>query len=118
MKGSYMKKKIILLALTLSTTTAFSAPLELKCNTKLGRISINVQNLVGSGCNEGIIYAKNNTLRYKIDLCNGNTARGVMEVQDINNNWIEIDQLYTKTNCYTFRRISSADTCRRNGHGC
>ncbi len=109
-----MKKMIISTVLLLSSLSLYAAPLILKCNTSNGQIRVNIQSLVGDGCNfDRFRYGEDK--RYSIELCDGVDATGVVEVLDIDGNWIVAEELSTEVNCRTWRNISTNYSCPRRG---
>ncbi len=109
-----MKKMIIKAILLLSSLSLYAAPLNLKCGTKNGQIQINIQSLVGQGCNFDR-FMQGEGKRYSIELCKGVNATGVVEVLDIYGSWIITEELSTDVNCWTWRNISTDYSCPRRG---
>jgi hypothetical protein len=110
-----MKKLVIGLMLMVSIQVVNAADLQLKCNSEMGRFVINIQKLVGSGCQVGDVEFNPRT-RYHIELCNGVDAKGVLEVLDITNTWVEVEMFSTAKNCYLWRPISTSNSCRMDRH--
>lgn len=120
-------KKIIMLAIALvCSLSAYSAPLELKCNTQYGKVEINIEALSGNGCYSDLIEsAVSKNKRYDIQVCNGVFSSGFIQILDIYGNWINVVELLINKNCKTWRNISTTTSatgnistnysCRRSG---
>lgn len=99
----------------MSSLSLYAAPLLLKCSTSTNdKVTLNIQYLVGEGCHFDTINV-NSKKRYNLELCDGIHLNGIIEVLDLQGNWVATEELSTNTNCYTWKNISTSYNCRRRG---
>lgn len=112
-------KLILMSFLLLTTTGVWASPLHLKCTINKKLVVLSVEHLSGRGCHQDQLETLNGQIksRYDVEVCNGLTASGNLDVL-INNNWETVAEFSTaKGDCYLWRDIvTTNEPCRRYGH--
>lgn len=116
-------KLTLFAVLAFTTTSLWANPLLLKCLGNGHRINLDVEHLAGDGCHSQTLEFNGQVKsRYNITLCDATVADIIIDVQNQEGEWIEIDRLSTRgggsTHCYLFRKIEQTRRCDRFSHEC